>query len=46
MKTLVRFRSFFLPASIGLLLVVAAGLCNLVWLPSEHRYLDDRNFVF
>jgi hypothetical protein len=44
MKTLARFRSFFLPASIGLLLVVAAGLYNLVWLPSEHRYLDDRNF--
>ena len=44
MKTLVRLRSFFLPASIGLLLVVAAGLYNLVWLPSEHRYLDDRNF--
>jgi hypothetical protein len=44
MKTLVRLRSFFLPASIGLLLVVAAGIYNLVWLPSEHRYLDDRNF--
>ncbi|HEY4048486.1 MAG TPA: hypothetical protein VGM27_16595 [Acidobacteriaceae bacterium] len=44
MKTLVRLRSFFLPACIGLLLVVAAGLYNLVWLPSEHRYLDDRNF--
>src|ERR1700731_3975660 len=44
MKTLVRLRSFFLPASIGLLLVVAAGFYNLVWLPSEHRYLDDRNF--
>src|ERR1700687_4931624 len=44
MKTIVRLRSFFLPASIGLLLVVAAGFYNLVWLPSEHRYLDDRNF--
>ncbi len=44
MKTLVRLRSFFLPASIGFLLVAAAGLYNLVWLPSEHRYLDDRNF--
>jgi hypothetical protein len=44
MKTLVGLRSFFLPASIGLLLLVAAGMYNLVWLPSEHRYLDNRNF--
>ncbi len=44
MKTLVRLRSFFVPAGIGLLLLVAAGLYNLVWLPSEHRYLDERNF--
>src|SRR5260370_32219382 len=42
--TLVRLRSLFLPASIGLLVLVAAGWYNLVWLPSEHKYLDDRNF--
>jgi hypothetical protein len=44
MPTLVRLRSLFLPASIGLLVLVAAGWYNLVWLPSEHKYLDDRNF--
>jgi hypothetical protein len=44
MKILVRLRSLFLPASIGLLLVVAASWYYLGWLPSEHRYLDDRNF--
>jgi hypothetical protein len=44
MPTLVKLRSLFLPVSIGLLIVVAAGWYNLVWLPSEHKYLDDRNF--
>src|SRR5262252_6403985 len=44
MSALVRFRSFFLPASIGLLLVVAGGWYSLVWLPTQHKYLDDRNF--
>ena len=44
MSALVRFRSFFLPASIGLLLVVAGGWYSLAWLPTQHKYLDDRNF--
>jgi hypothetical protein len=44
MPRLARFRSFFLPASIGLLLVVAGGWYSLVWLPTQHKYLDDRNF--
>src|SRR6266478_4579763 len=44
MPTSVRLRSFFVPASIGLILVAAIGWYNLFWLPSEHRYLDDRNF--
>src|SRR5260370_25741704 len=44
MKTLIQIRRFIVPASIGLLLVIAVGFYNLVWLPSEHKYLDDRNF--
>ena len=44
MPTLARLRSLVLPASIALLAVVATGWYNLVWLPSEHKYLDDRNF--
>ncbi len=44
MPTSVRLRRLFVPASIGLILVVAVGWYNFLWLPSEHRYLDDRNF--
>jgi len=44
MPTLARLRSLVLPASIALLAVMAAGWYNLIWLPSEHKYLDDRNF--
>jgi hypothetical protein len=44
MSTLVRLRSLLVPACIGLILVVAAGSYNFLWLPSRHRYLDDRNF--
>jgi hypothetical protein len=44
MPTSVRLRRFFVPASIGLILVVAVGWYDFLWLPSEHRYLDDRNF--
>ena len=44
MSKLARFRGLFLPASIALALVVVAGWYYLVWLPSEHRSLDDRNF--
>jgi hypothetical protein len=39
-----RFRSLFLPAAIGLTLLVVAGWYYLVWLPAERRYLDGRNF--
>src|ERR1700680_528849 len=44
MSTLVRLRSLFVPASIGLILVVAVGWYNFFRIPSENRYLDDRNF--
>ncbi len=44
MPKLARLRHFFVPAIIGLLIVIAAGWYNLVWLPSEQKYLDDRNF--
>jgi len=44
MPKLVKLRSLILPASIGLLVVLAAGWYSLVWLPSQHKYLDDRNF--
>jgi len=44
MPTLARLRSLLVPASIGLALVVAAGWYYSFWLPSRHRYLDDRNF--
>jgi hypothetical protein len=44
MSTLVRLRSFIVPASLALILALAAGWYHFFWLPSEHRYLDDRNF--
>ncbi len=44
MPTLVKMRSLFLPVSIGLFVVLAAGLYNFAWLPSQHKYLDSRNF--
>jgi hypothetical protein len=44
MPTSVRFRRLFVPASISLILIVAVGWYNFFWLPSKHRYLDDRNF--
>jgi hypothetical protein len=44
MSKLARFRSFFPPAIIGLALAVVAGLYYFAWLPSQQRYLDDRNF--
>jgi hypothetical protein len=44
MPTLVKMRSLFLPVSIGLFVVLAAGLYNFAWLPSQHKYLDNRNF--
>src|SRR3954447_16796204 len=44
MSQLVRLRSLFVPASIVLFLLFAAGWYTLFWLPSESRYLDDRNF--
>jgi hypothetical protein len=43
MSILVRLRSLVIPASIGLILVAAIGWYNLLWLPSQQRYLDDRN---
>jgi hypothetical protein len=44
MLKIARLRHLFVPAIIGLLIVVAAGWYNIAWLPSEHKYLDDRNF--
>src|ERR1700730_19127448 len=44
MLKLARFRSLFPPAIIGLALAVVAGLYYFAWLPSQQRYLDDRNF--
>jgi hypothetical protein len=44
MSTLLRLRSLLIPAGIGLILMVAALSYNLFWLPSQHRYFDDRNF--
>ena len=44
MSALARLRNLFLPVSIGLLVLLVAGLYNLVWLPSQHKYLDNRNF--
>src|SRR3954463_14366303 len=44
MSKLARLRGLFVPASIVIFLLFAAGWYNLFWLPSESRYLDDRNF--
>src|SRR5258708_1083060 len=44
MSTLIRLRRLFVPACIGLILVLALGWYNFSWLPNRHRYLDDRNF--
>jgi hypothetical protein len=44
MPTSLRLRGLFVPAIVGLILIVAVGWYNLFWLPSKHRYLDDRNF--
>jgi len=44
MPTSVRLRRFIVPASVGLILLVAVGWYNFFWLPDTHRYLDDRNF--
>jgi hypothetical protein len=44
MTTLARIRIFMVPACVALMLVIAACWYNLFWLPSQHRYLDDRNF--
>src|SRR5260370_7840356 len=44
MPTLVKMRSLFLPVSIGLFVVLAAGLYNFAWLLSQDKYLDSRNF--
>jgi hypothetical protein len=44
MPTSVRLRRLIVPASVGLILLVAVGWYNFFWLPHTHRYLDDRNF--
>src|ERR1700751_1092878 len=44
MLTLARLRSLFVPVCIALALMVVAGWYYSFWLPSRHRYLDDRNF--
>ena len=44
MQKLARLRGLFLPTAIGLTLGVMAGWYYLIWLPLQHRYLDERNF--
>ena len=44
MPKMARLRSLFVPACIGLFFLVAAGWYYSFWIPSRHRYLDDRNF--
>jgi hypothetical protein len=44
MSTLVKLRKLFLPISIGFLVAFAAGVYNFAVLPSQHKYLDNRNF--
>lgn len=44
MPTMARLRTLFVPACIGLFFLVAAGWYYAFWIPTRHRYLDDRNF--
>jgi len=44
MSSLIRLRSLFLPVSISVILLIALGLYSFIWIPSQQRYLDDRNF--
>jgi hypothetical protein len=44
MASLIRLRSLFLPVSISVILLIALGLYSFIWIPSQQRYLDDRNF--
>jgi hypothetical protein len=44
MPTMARLRTLFVPACIGLLFLVAGGWYYSFWIPTRHRYLDDRNF--
>ena len=44
MPTMARLRTLFVPACIGLFFLVAAGWYYSFWIPTRHRYLDDRNF--
>lgn len=44
MSTMARLRTLFVPACIGLFFLVAAGWYYSFWIPTRHRYLDDRNF--
>src|SRR5439155_16448791 len=34
----------FVPITIGVIIVAGLGYYSLFWLPSQQRYLDDRNF--
>jgi len=44
LSSLIRLRSLFLPVSISVILLIALGLYSFIWVPSQQRYLDDRNF--
>ena len=44
MKALIQLRSLIVPVLIVLVLGAVACWYNLIWLPSEYRYLDNRNF--
>ena len=44
MRKLAQFRNLIIPAAVGLTLAIAAGWYYFGWLPSQQRYLDERNF--
>jgi hypothetical protein len=44
MRKLAQFRNLLIPAAVGLTLAIAAGWYYFGWLPSQQRYLDERNF--
>jgi hypothetical protein len=44
MKALIQLRSLIVPVMIVLVLGTVACWYDLIWLPSEYRYLDNRNF--
>jgi hypothetical protein len=44
MSIFVRMRSLLIPGCIGFILLVVVLSYNLLFLPTQRRYLDDRNF--